>query len=98
MAKLFIANLWTTQRNLKRVKDIPEMVKFLQNGGIFAEKIELHEYGGEIQINNGHHRIAAILHSGRDYLEDYEYTLIYTDCPRPRFKRLEKIWNINVLI
>ena len=92
---IYIDDLWTTQKNLKRKKDIPEMVKFLQSGETFEEKIELHECDdGEIQINNGHHRIVAISLSGRNYLEGHEYDLIYTDRPRIRFTKVTNFCKI----
>lgn len=85
-----IESLWATQRNLKREKDIPAMIAFLKEGGIF-DVIELHECDdGEIQVNNGHHRIVSIYLSGRTYLNPEEYILIPGKC-RPRLMKISEL-------
>ena len=83
-----ISKLWFTQRSLKRANQITNMLNHLDDGE-FSERIELRYCpDGEIEINNGHHRVTAIWHSGRRHLNREEYTMIDVDNITPRFGRL----------
>lgn len=78
-----INDLWCTQRSLKR----SDMISALKDIYVFSTKIELHRCeDGEIQINNGHHRAAALLLNGRTHLEQHEYVLCDVDITRARTK------------
>ncbi len=80
-----IANLWATQRSLKRTYHLSPLIGYLEATKFrdarllptkILGKILLEECDGRIYVGDGHHRVAAVWLSGRDYLDKYEYTLI----------------------
>ena len=73
--RMSIAELHTTQRKLNRACDIPSLIAILDEKGII-EPIRLSQFeDGSIQIEDGHHRCAAIWLSGRRELRKGEYIL-----------------------
>jgi len=82
-----INDFFITQNGLRNLKALPDMIRYVRNGGIynletiskFSEKsvpliaITRFEDGREA-IHDGHHRVASIWLSGtRDFLYDDEY-------------------------
>ena len=103
-----IDQIWVSQRSLKRAGQIPAMIETLKNG--WLPPITLIEgTDGEIQVEDGHHRLVAIYLSGRTHLEKEEYILVQKDQWRPRCEkfteairswrgaRLESVWALNAL-
>lgn len=82
-----IDTLRTTQRTLKRRHLIPEMVRFVEEGGVFDDcdhTIEIMNLdGGLWVVNNGHHRVVAAYLAKRD-LFPCEFRVYYLG----EFKRL----------
>lgn len=70
-----ILDLWVTQRSLKRVEQLPALMK--------AEfpPIEIVECDRPMVVN-GHHRLMALWLSGQRVLRPEQYILIYQDNPR----------------
>lgn len=64
------------------------MVEMLLSGGCLP-RIHLNRLeDGQIEINDGHHRVTAVWASGRAELRPDEYLLIETEKPKSRFYRL----------
>lgn len=49
---------------------------------------------GEVQVEDGHHRLTAIWLSGRTELEDGEYLLIEKDQWRPRCGKVVDLFGV----
>ena len=86
-----IMNLWMSQRNLRRAKQIPGMVAALNRGERLPRIILAQGEDGEIQVQDGHHRLAAIWLSGRTRLEREEYLLLQQDLHRVKCGRILNI-------
>lgn len=90
-----ITKIWMSQRNLRRAGQIPAMVKTLCEGGVLPPITLAHCEDGEIQVEDGHHRLMAIWFSGRKILDNHEYFVVEKDQWKPRTGRcfdLEKSW------
>lgn len=86
-----IENLWFLQRNLNRSYQLDGMITELQDGG-YLPLIELITCeDGEIEINDGHHRVAAIWLSGRKTLRKDEYMIWEGYSSRNRKGKIQKI-------
>lgn len=84
-----IENIYTSQRKLNRVDQLLTMIETLNNEKDLPKiNLTLCE-DGEIQIKDGHHRLTAILLSGRKELKRYEYILLTQDQFKPRFERMK---------
>lgn len=84
MENININELYTSQISLKRKNQIPEMIEYLKTHDRFQELIEIKSpIDDQYIINDGHHRVTAILLSGRTYLNPEEYIIDYD----PKFKR-----------
>lgn len=89
---VLIDRLWFTQTRLKRLQQMPDLIAYAHEGGLFnrAPLIELHQNeDDEIIINNGHHRVTAVWLSGRRFLFREEFIILYKDAFRPRFGTIE---------
>jgi len=74
-----ISNIFTTQRKLKRIDQLPALLKTIEEGGV-VPPLRLSEFeDGSIQLEDGHHRFMAYWLSGRQELEEHEYELTYKD-------------------
>jgi len=86
-----IAQLFVSQRKLRRPEQVPALIEAIRNGDPIPP-IRLNEADdGTVQVLDGHHRIVAYRLSGRRTLDRHEYTLILSDCPRPRFGRVDDL-------
>jgi hypothetical protein len=83
-----IAEIYVSQRTLRRVAQIPAMVDTLEIGGCLPRITLSRSRDGSIQVDNGHHRLTAIWLSGRTELEADEYLLFEKEQWRPRFGRI----------
>lgn len=91
MLNIDIAKIWMSQRLLKRPEQIVGMIKAIDDGSLLpAITLNLTE-DGEIQVEDGHHRLVAIWLSGRKRLKEHEYILLEKDQWRPRFGRIEAL-------
>lgn len=89
---VLIERLWFSQARLKRLQQMPELIAYARNGGLFNRNlvIELHQNEDEeIIINNGHHRVTAAWLAGRTILSREEFILLYKDAYRPRFGTIQ---------
>lgn len=85
-----IDRIWISQRNLKRAGQIPAMIETLKTG--YLPPITLSEgEDGEVQLDDGHHRLTAIYLSGRTHLEAEEYILIQREPNRPRKGKINEM-------
>lgn len=78
-----IMRIWLSQRNLRRAGQIPAMVEAILNGDILPRITLILDEEGEVQVEDGHHRLCAYWLAGRLELEDHEYLLVTKD----RWKR-----------
>jgi hypothetical protein len=85
-----IAQIWMSQKKLRRIGQIKGMIAALQNGGDLP-KIELVHCEDEIQVHDGHHRLVAIWLSGRRTLHRHEYILLEQDQYQGRFGKIEEL-------
>ena len=83
-----ITKIWLSQKNLKRAGQIPAMIETLRNGGLLPPIALARCEDGEIQLDDGHHRLMAIWEFGRTVLESHEYVLIEKDQWKPRFGKM----------
>lgn len=78
---MHILSIWVSQKKLNRCGQLQSLMA----QGI-TEPICLGEYeDGSIQVEDGHHRLAAVWLSGRTELAKGEYLLVQRDGRRPRF-------------
>lgn len=89
-----ITNIWMSQKNLRRAEQIPEMVECLLDGECLPPITLARDEDGEVQLEDGHHRLVAIWLSGRDELERHEYLLLEKDQWRPRFGKIDKLLGV----
>lgn len=75
-SQIDIRKLWFTQEKLKRISQVDYLISIYNTVG-FKTQIELTECDdGEIQIQNGHHRIMTLFKNGK-YKLDPEDFIIY---------------------
>jgi len=74
-----ITKIWFSQRNLHRAGQIPAMIKTLCEGGVLPQITLARCEDGEIQVEDGHHRLTAIWLSGRTDLYYDEYIIVEKD-------------------
>ena len=89
---VLIDRLWFSQARLKRLQQMPDLIAYARNGGLFNRNplIELHQNEDEeIVINNGHHRVTAAWLAGRTILYREEFIILYKDAYRPRFGTIQ---------
>jgi len=86
-----IAEIYMSQRKLRRVAQIPAMVNTLEIDGCLPRVTLSRSQDGSIQVEDGHHRLAAIWLSGRTELEEDEYLLLEKEQWRPRFGRIQDL-------
>ncbi len=86
-----IARIWASQRSLKRAGQIPAMVATLKAGGSLPRVTLIECEDGDIQVQDGHHRLVAICVSGRSHLERHEFILLQQDQFRVRCGKMEGI-------
>lgn len=86
-----IAELYSTQRNLRRKEQIKELVKSIQNNEYIEPVLLSESEDGKVQVENGHHRVIAYYLSGRDVLKEDEYILLNGDTGRIRICKIEKL-------
>jgi len=86
-----IMNLWMSQRNLRRAKQIPGMVAALNRGERLPKIVLCEGEDGEVHVQDGHHRLVAIWLSGRTRLERDEYLLLQQDPHRNKCGRILSI-------
>ena len=80
-----IKELVVSQRKLRNVGQISEMIRTIEVGECLP-RIEIwRDEHGVCQVNDGHHRLVAYWLYGRRRLERSEYLLIETDSSRARF-------------
>jgi len=83
-----ITKIWLSQRNLRRAGQIPAMIETLCEGGVLPPITLARCEDGEIQVEDGHHRLTAIWLSGRTALNYDEYFVIEKEQWKPRVGRL----------
>lgn len=77
---IFIDQLWTSQRSLKRFEQVPFLVELIKTEKEFTSKIEIVQTSENLLvIKNGHHRVMAIWFCGRQELKTNEYEIIYSE-------------------
>ena len=86
-----ILEIYSTQKSLKRREQIPGIVKSIL-AGKYVEPILLSTCeDGNIQVENGHHRLSAYILSGRKTLDREEYILLDGETGRRRICKLIKL-------
>lgn len=88
-----IMKIWMSQRNLYRAKQIPAMIEELKDDGELPRIILNRDEDGEIQVQDGHHRLTAIWLSGRTILYKHEYLLVEQNHWRPRCGKIVDLVN-----
>lgn len=92
-----ITNIWMSQRNLRRAGQIPAMIDTLCEGGVLPPIILARCEDGEIQVEDGHHRLTAIWLSGRSNLCYDEYIVVEKDQWKSRIGRISDLiqWAVS---
>jgi hypothetical protein len=87
---LNIYDLTVTQKNIRNVEQLRDMVKIVKDGGFFTQNclqkhphrgdktpcIEITQFeDGKNFIHDGHHRVVSILLGGRDFIDNTEYRI-----------------------
>lgn len=94
---ILIKDIYTTQKNLKRASQIPELLNAIKSNE-YVEPITLAiARDNKIQVENGHHRLIAYILSGKQYLTKEEYNLILFS-KRPKFFTIFNLIPKNYLI
>jgi hypothetical protein len=83
-----ITKIWLSQRNLRRAGQIPSMIETLCEGGVLPPITLARCEDGEVQLEDGHHRLAAIWLSGKTDLDSHDYVMLEKDQWKPRFGRI----------
>ena len=82
-----------SQRNLKRFDQVSKMISDLREGCVLPT-IELsRDEDGELQLEDGHHRLTAIYLSGRKILHEDEYFVVEKDRYRSRCGKIQDLIN-----
>jgi hypothetical protein len=72
-----LTDIKVTQRNINRPEQIPHLINTIKAGCFEIPPIELSILeDGQIQVEDGHHRLVAYYLAGRKHLKDYEYNLL----------------------
>lgn len=91
-----IRKLYSTQRSLKRRKQIEGLIQSILNEE-YIEPILLSQNDvGTIQVENGHHQIAAYYFAGGEELKEWEYFPIQGESGRHRICRVEELFTLLV--
>jgi hypothetical protein len=86
-----IAKIWVSQRNLQRFEQIQGMIDSLVAGEFLPPITLARCEDGQIQVEDGHHRLVAYWLAGRQRLEKHEYMLLEKDQWKPRCGRIEDL-------
>lgn len=89
-----ITKIWMSQKSLRRADQISAMVQTLNDGGLLPPIILARCDDGEIQVDDGHHRLTALWLSGKMVLEDHDYILIEKEQWKPRFGTISDLLQI----
>lgn len=81
-----------SQRDLRRAGQIPAMIETLREGGILPPITLAQDEFGEIQLEDGHHRLMALWLSGKTNLDKHEYVLVEKDQWKPRFGGIDRLY------
>jgi len=83
-----IVTLFVSQRKLRNPQQVFALVEAVKNNE-FIPPVRLTESeNGDVQVEDGHHRITAYWLSGRNILFNNEYILVQGNQRRPRFGRV----------
>lgn len=76
---IHIHSLYVSQRNLRRIQQVPAIVVAILQGDTIPPVRLTEADDGTVQVDDGHHRIVAYALAGRSWLEPHEYKLTLTD-------------------
>ena len=80
-----IADIFMSQRKLRLAGQLPIMRETLAAGGCLPRITLGRGPDGQVQVEDGHHRLVAIWMTGRRELRKDEYLLLEKETMRPRF-------------
>ena len=86
-----IADIYMSQRKLRRVGQLPGMRETLEAGGCLPRITLGRGPDGHVQVEDGHHRLVAVWMAGRRELRKDEYLLVEKDMMRPRFGTVQDL-------
>ena len=86
-----IDEIWISQRNLRRFHQVPEMVNNLKKGGYLPRITLMLCEDGEVQVEDGHHRLMAYWLAGWREIDKSEYLLLEKEQWKPRRGKLSDI-------
>ncbi len=89
-----ITQIWMSQRTLRRAGQIPAMIEALQQGDTLPPVVLSICEDDEIQLEDGHHRLAAIWLSGKKILHSHEYILRERTRWRTRCGKIERLTEV----
>ena len=90
-----ITKIWVSQLILRRFKQIPSMIESLKDGKFLPQITLIRCEDGEIQVEDGHHRLMSVWLSGKTDLESHQYVLIEKDQWKPRRGKIENLLEKN---
>jgi hypothetical protein len=86
-----IAEIQVSHRKLRRACQLPAMRETLEAGGWLPRITLSRGQDGQVQVEDGHHRLAAIWTTGRRELRKDEYLLVEKETSRPRFGTIQDL-------
>lgn len=89
-----ITKIWLSQKNLRRAGQIPAMIETLRDGGSLPAITLARCEDGEIQIEDGHHRLMAHWLSGKTDLDLHDYIVVEKDQWKRRFGNINNLLQI----
>ena len=86
-----IADIYVSQRTLRRAGQLPAMQETLKEGNCLPRITLGRGPEGHVQVEDGHHRLVAIWMTGRRELRKDEYLLVEKETVRPRFGTVQDL-------
>lgn len=81
--KIPIENIYITQKSLKRKHQIEGMIQSLKDGNFLPPIVLIENENGEIQVQDGHHRLMARYLFGQKFLEPQDYIFVRKEFFKP---------------
>ena len=86
-----ITKVYVSQRKLRCAEQLAAMCETLDTGGCLPRITLGRGPDGQVQVEDGHHRLVAIWMAGRRELRTEEYLLVEKETVRPRFGMVQDL-------
>lgn len=88
-----ISEILVSQRKLRAVEQLDDMMRVIANGGFLPPIVLIRAADDLMQVQDGHHRLAALWLAGHRELRAEDYLLVESDRLRPRFGNIVDLLN-----